>query len=771
MTIPRNLSTLASGVDANGVLGVEKGGTGTSSTFALGSIVFAGASGVYAQNNANLFWDNTNSFLGIGTASPNSRLNVVGSTTGDLVRITQTGNGNALIVEDSLTDTTSFVIDSSGRVIVGDTVSQPSLGVTNTPSIGVFGVSTSNNGFANYSYTASTGASFFNFSKSRSTIPGTPGIVTNSDDIGYIKFNADDGTQFVEAARIWSEVDGVPGVSSMPGRLIFSTTPSGAAAPLERMRIGSTGNIGIGTAGTEPFTIRNLRQFSGATSAYGISQGGQIQSDVTSNVYVNHTAPTTQAAAFNMTAVYHYAAVSLTLGAGSSVTNQYGFFVGNGLTSATNNYGFYSDIASGTGRWNFYSPGTASSYLEGSLGIGSASLTTQKLRVRSTPTDITATTSIALFDGGHTLTANNALVYRAIDAQAQINQGAFNATVSLASGGGINGIRSYTTTDGASGTVTAASGFLADVRNIAAGVLTNGVGFVAGPVLNTGGGTLTNAMGFYAAAQTSAINNYGFYSDVASGTGRWNFYANGNADNYFGGATVVNVNSASDALRITQAGAGNALVVEDTANPDSSPFVIDSGGRLNIGSTTWYANAGLTASQQFNGLGTSSSLTLNSWQSGINVQARLTFGRGDSSIVGDFSDAVDSGDNLGSINFTGSDGTAFIEAASINAAVDGAPGTNDMPGRLVFSTTADGTSTPTERMRINSAGDVLVGTTTVTSKLTVNGDIAGAFFVNPTTISANYTIPTNCNAMNAGPISVNSGVTVTVPSGSTWTVT
>lgn len=41
---------------------------------------------------------------------------------------------------------------------------------------------------------------------------------------------------------------------------------------------------------------------------------------------------------------------------------------------------------------------------------------------------------------------------------------------------------------------------------------------------------------------------------------------------------------------------------------------------------------------------------------------------------------------------------------------------------------------------------------------------------NDTTITANYTINTGRNAMSAGPISINSGVTVTVPSGSVWTV-
>jgi hypothetical protein len=45
----------------------------------------------------------------------------------------------------------------------------------------------------------------------------------------------------------------------------------------------------------------------------------------------------------------------------------------------------------------------------------------------------------------------------------------------------------------------------------------------------------------------------------------------------------------------------------------------------------------------------------------------------------------------------------LCKCAQIDAEVDGTPGTNDMPGRLVFSTTADGASSPTERMRIHRA--------------------------------------------------------------------
>lgn len=58
--------------DLSGTLGVANGGTGTSTAFTTGSIVFAGASGVYSQDNANLFWDDTNNRLGIGTNAPAS---------------------------------------------------------------------------------------------------------------------------------------------------------------------------------------------------------------------------------------------------------------------------------------------------------------------------------------------------------------------------------------------------------------------------------------------------------------------------------------------------------------------------------------------------------------------------------------------------------------------------------------------------------------------------------------------------------------------------
>ena len=50
------------------------------------------------------------------------------------------------------------------------------------------------------------------------------------------------------------------------------------------------------------------------------------------------------------------------------------------------------------------------------------------------------------------------------------------------------------------------------------------------------------------------------------------------------------------------------------------------------------------------------------------------------------------------------------------------------------------------------------------------GAIGDIFYENGQTVSSNYTITLGKNAMSAGPISIDSGVTVTIPSGSTWVV-
>ena len=46
----------------------------------------------------------------------------------------------------------------------------------------------------------------------------------------------------------------------------------------------------------------------------------------------------------------------------------------------------------------------------------------------------------------------------------------------------------------------------------------------------------------------------------------------------------------------------------------------------------------------------------------------------------------------------------------------------------------------------------------------------GIFFENAQTVLVNYTISTDRNAMSAGPINIATGITVTIPAGSTWSI-
>jgi hypothetical protein len=130
------------------------------------------------------------------------------------------------------------------------------------------------------------------------------------------------------------------------------------------------GRIGIGSAAIAGDNIRVNRGLTGGTTARSFINIATVQSDVTTSASFFQTESYTQAAAFTLGSMQHYVAAQGSFGAGSTVTNQFGFSVSANLTGATNNYGFYSAIASGANRFNFYAVGTAINVFVGNTTLG-----------------------------------------------------------------------------------------------------------------------------------------------------------------------------------------------------------------------------------------------------------------------------------------------------------------------------------------------------------------------------------------------------------------
>ena len=454
-------------------------------------------------NRYNLYMNGTaDNYLG-GATTINT------NSTTDALRITQLGSGNALLVEDSTNpDASPFVIDANGFVIQGKTTSFSALGYQQ--AIEVYGQSGT---FGQYRYSDNISGTELVWAKSRSATLGTNTIVQSGDALGILRAAGADGTNFVEAARITASVDGTPGTNDMPGRLVFATTADGASSPTERMRIDSVGNVGIGGTASTATKVHSQANATGATTAIGFLSSSQVQTDVTAS-YRAFQSTLSTAAAFTLTDSIGLAVFQGTYS--GTVTNNFGISIAASLTGATNNYGFYSNIASGTNRYNLYMAGTADNYMAGRLGIGA-----------------TAGSDTSILSGKNITGATVAFGFRQL--------GSIQSDVTSQA----NGIQSAVSTAAASFTLTNLRNFFASQGTIGAT------------------SSVTNQYGFFAdSGLTGATNNFGFYGDIASGAGRFNLYMAGTAANRFNGDLLVYGGTAIPAGGTT----GSGYKLSSTAN-------------------------------------------------------------------------------------------------------------------------------------------------------------------------------------------------------------
>jgi hypothetical protein len=189
------------------------------------------------------------------------------------------------------------------------------------------------------------------------------------------------------------------------------------------------------------------------------------------------------------------------------------------------------------------------------------------------------------------------------------------------------------------------------------------------------------------------------------------------------GASInaISYDSATEEMRLNN-GSGNGRIVFQTVSTERAR--IDSSGRLLVGTSSGRGvGESALANIQIETAGNAPSLSIVNNENTV-ASPSLKLGKSRGATNGS-STIVQSGDSLGAIIFAGADGTNLETAgAYIIAQVDGTPGADDMPGRLVFSTSSDNSASPTERMRITSGGYLWINRTTDPS--TANSLIAVA---------------------------------------------
>lgn len=201
------------------------------------------------------------------------------------------------------------------------------------------------------------------------------------------------------ASGIWT-------LGGTPTRFLGAYFGNAAATLQADLTMDATSSSALfGTPGAMPLAFKtngNIRVTIAAAGTVGINAapsgtamvvlgGTQLQVGVATQGYVNNltipntnttsyagfnSSPSTSAAAFTLATLQHYSVTDTSKGAGSVLTNQYGYAVPD-MVAGANNYGFYSAMTAGAAKWALNMNGTAKSYFGGQVGIGDAAPTPQ----------------------------------------------------------------------------------------------------------------------------------------------------------------------------------------------------------------------------------------------------------------------------------------------------------------------------------------------------------------------------------------------------------
>lgn len=671
-----------------------------------------------------LYVDSTNNTVGFGTSSPQARIDssavsnfsvTYNNFTGDGLHIQSTGTasdgayaggisfsrisadnnsraaGIAAVQTDSDADrvglaffthpdaTTSndlseaMRIDAAQRVLIGDTTGRSGfdkkLEIMANDSLSSISLVRASN---------STGASAFLSHKARGTL-ATPLIVQDDDNTLQLTAHPYDGTDYgSQSARISMHIDGTPGANDTPGRIMFETAADGASTVTERMRIDSQGFVGIGSnSPNSPLEIQNsaagtadaieLTNFTGESSYIKARRGLTLSADYDDNSsgaesVISFETDGEEAARIDYTG-------RVLIGHNSSAQ----------LGAIQHKLQIFSNNAAGI---------SASRY---SNTAGGTYLTLHHTR------DTTA--------GGFTILQDD-------DQMGTIqfagSDGTDNIPVSASISSSIDNTPGANDMPGRLVFATTADGATSPTERMR---------------IDSAG---TSTFSYPVKITTNDSIGLGDATPAQFGSGVPTVVFQGTSDNGRGGAINFREYAASGDGDITSQiystdgddgygfvlNAQQGLLKLNTGGLTSTALVVDQSQRVLIGRDTVrsiVSNSGLALFQIESSSGgkPASQITMNS-NSSAGPVAFFAKTRG---TANGSNTVVQGNDYYGSIQFAGADGTdTNTQAAMIAANVDGSAGSNDMPGRLTFWTTSDGSSSGTERMRLDNEGNLVVGT-------------------------------------------------------------
>jgi hypothetical protein len=783
--------------------------------------------GISTGGAGRVFVDSTGR-LGIGTSTPASPLTIIGAVDGvsfgtnTTSLASSTANGVFSPAGNTLGFTTNATermrIDSSGRLLVGTSTVYGISGLAN-PDVQL----SKANQDSTLAVTAWKGDAIgFNptlqLMRSYNNTAGTHTAVPDGARLGSIRFAGSDGTGFSSGAEIVASADGQTwATGDCPGRLIFSTTADGAASPTERMRIDSSGRVGIG--GISPGAALHVQS---AIPQVFLSNSQSTAADKFAHICGLQRANDTEPEGFSIigsqsTSTDNIVYIGGFFGEANAATAQIFYTAANNTTrSGTERARIDSSgrllVGTSTARSNYSAYGVALLQAEGANNDGARAFSFTYGKADAGDPIISLGKHRSNSVGGVTIVSDGDGIGQFVFAGSDGTNFVTGARISAQVDGtpGTNDMPGRlvfsTTADGASsptekmridnvGNITwnGAGLKLTTGRNISATADNSNINIFGGDITTNPGANIE----LYGGTHVSLANvmildaNEHRFRTANGATERMRISSNGNVGigtaspsqplqvngnaligatpaTQYSNLTVVGtsgIQAAAPLLNLTDAagstrfayfqhtGTGGDLFFLNqeagsmrfgTSNTERAR--IDSSGRLLVGtsSASTFIGTGFPSFLQLQESSGTLALGLErptNDASGASVNFRKTRSTSSNGLT-----AVQSGDIIGEFRFAATDGTGAILAANIAAVVDGTPGTNDMPGRLVFSTTADGASSPTEQLRISNGGTVIYNqpapaAVDVTATLTV-ANLTAKIITSSTAAAVTMTLPT-----------------------------